>query len=96
MRDRTVLLLAAAMIAASGMAAVAADYDLRSPSGSTIAPGGYGIPLDPARSVPEGALGRPARRVVGGPDYAGTEYGLGKPSFYGMAPRPDWGRSSID
>lgn len=39
---------------------------------------------------------RPARRVTGGPGYVGSEWGLGKPSFYGIGPRPDWGRSSID
>ena len=39
---------------------------------------------------------RPARRVTDGPDYVGSDYGLGKPSFYGIGSRPDWGRSSID
>jgi hypothetical protein len=39
---------------------------------------------------------RPARRVMGGPDYVGSAYGLGKPPFSGVGPRPDWGRSSDD
>lgn len=37
---------------------------------------------------------RPSRRFTGGPGYAGSEYGLGKPSFWGLASRPDWGRSN--
>jgi hypothetical protein len=37
---------------------------------------------------------RPGRRVTGGPGYAGSEYGLGKPSFWGLGSRPDWGRSN--
>jgi hypothetical protein len=36
----------------------------------------------------------PPRRVTGGPGYAGSEYGLGKPSFWGLGSRPDWGRSN--
>lgn len=36
----------------------------------------------------------PPRRVTGGPGYAGSEYGLGKPAFTGLGSRPDWGRSS--
>lgn len=36
----------------------------------------------------------PPRRVTGGPGYAGSEYGLGKPAFSGLGSRPDWGRSS--
>lgn len=39
---------------------------------------------------------RPTTRVMGGPDYVGSDYGLAKPSFYGIARRPDWGRSSYD
>ena len=34
---------------------------------------------------------RPARRVMEGPDYAGSPWGLGKPSFWGIGPRPDDG-----
>ena len=36
------------------------------------------------------------RRVLGGPDYVGSSYGLGKPAYSGIGPRPDWGRSSHD
>lgn len=39
---------------------------------------------------------RPTTRVMGGPDYVGSDYGLAKPSFYGIARRPDWGRSTYD
>ncbi len=39
---------------------------------------------------------RPVRRIMGGPGYAGTSYGLGKPAYSGIGPRPDWGRSSVD
>lgn len=39
---------------------------------------------------------RPARRVIGSPDYVGSAWGLGKPSYYGLGTRPDWGRSSVD
>lgn len=49
----------------------------------------------PAYAAPAGPL-RPTRRVTGGPDYAGSDYGLAKPSFYGMSPRPDWGRGNLD
>ena len=38
----------------------------------------------------------PARRVIDSPDYAGSAWGLGKPSYYGLGTRPDWGRSSVD
>lgn len=39
---------------------------------------------------------RPPRRVLGGPGYVGDNYGLGKPPYSGVGPRPDWGRSSYD
>ena len=39
---------------------------------------------------------RPARRVMGGPDYVGSNYGLAKPPYLGIGPRPDWGRSTYD
>ncbi|WP_375459549.1 hypothetical protein [uncultured Enterovirga sp.] len=39
---------------------------------------------------------RPPRRLTGGPGYVGSEWGLGKPSYYGIGTRPDWGRSSGD
>ena len=39
---------------------------------------------------------RPPTRVMGGPGYVGSDYGLGKPAFSGVGPRPDWGRSSVD
>ena len=39
---------------------------------------------------------RPARRVMGGSDYVGSDYGLGKPSYFGLGSRPDWGRSNTD
>ncbi|MDB5591697.1 hypothetical protein [Enterovirga sp.] len=47
-----------------------------------------------AASSPPGL--RPARRVTGGPGYVGSEWGLGKPSYYGIGTRPDWGRDSTD
>lgn len=56
--------------------------------------GGPGRVGAPARS--EATDRRPTRRVTGGPDYVGSDYGLGKPSFYGIGSRPDWGRSSAD
>jgi hypothetical protein len=37
---------------------------------------------------------RPHRRLMGDETYAGSEYGLGKPSYAGIGTRPDWGRSS--
>lgn len=56
-----------------------------------------------ARRVPDGLspsppVGRlsPTRRVMGGPDYVGSDYGLGKPAYFGLGSRPDWGRSSTD
>lgn len=39
---------------------------------------------------------RPRRRIMGGPDYVGSNWGLGKPPVSGIGPRPDWGRSSYD
>ena len=57
------------------------------------------------RSVPPGEGGyvttgrarpRPYRRVMDGPDYVGSSFGLGKPAYSGIGPRPDWGRSSVD
>ena len=39
---------------------------------------------------------RPHRRVMGGPDYVGSDWGLGKPPVSGIGPRPDWGRSTYD
>lgn len=39
---------------------------------------------------------RPHRRVMGGPDYVGSNWGLGKPAVSGIGPRPDWGRSTYD
>lgn len=90
------LLLGAVLLAGSAGAVAAAD--LARPS--------YGE-LEPDRAGPSyggrlyDAYGReistrPRRRVTGGPGYVGSEYGLGKPSFYGIGTRPDWGRSSAD
>lgn len=70
-------------------------------------PGPYGPPdpeSDAPASAPAPASGRafrevsprPPRRVTGGPGYVGSDWGLGKPSFYGIGTRPDWGRSSGD
>ena len=39
---------------------------------------------------------RPRRRIMGGPDYVGSTWGLGKPPVSGIGPRPDWGRSNYD
>lgn len=44
----------------------------------------------------EGGPLRPHRRVMGGPDYVGDNWGLGKPPVSGIGPRPDWGRSTYD
>jgi hypothetical protein len=52
-------------------------------------------PVRPDRAGQPEAL-RPARRVTGGPGYVGSDYGLGKPAFYGIGSRPDWGRSTVD
>ena len=59
--------------------------------------GAWGAPRAPTPAqMGGGEGGRPARRVTGGPDYVGSSFGLGKPTFYGIGPRPDWGRSSTD
>ena len=39
---------------------------------------------------------RPPTRRMGDSDYVGSAWGLGKPSYYGIGTRPDWGRSSVD
>jgi hypothetical protein len=46
--------------------------------------------------LPTAVIGplRPHRRLMGDETYAGSEYGLGKPSYAGIGTRPDWGRSS--
>lgn len=78
------------------------------PCGTALADGSVPDPgmaaEEPTRPILSGrrptldrdGLVRPRRRVTGGPDYVGSDYGLGKPSFYGIGSRPDWGRSSID
>lgn len=45
------------------------------------------------RASPRGPAvdAHPRRRVTFGPGYAGSEWGLGKPSFWGIGPRPDDG-----
>lgn len=61
-------------------------------------------PMEVDRDTPAPTYGRPfrevsprpQRRVTGGPGYVGSEWGLGKPSYYGIGTRPDWGRSSGD
>ena len=45
----------------------------------------------PHREADPRGLARPGRRVMGGPGYAGSDWGLGKPSFWGLGPRPDDG-----
>jgi hypothetical protein len=57
---------------------------------------GYGSApnLHPPGPMVVGPLS-PRRPVTGGPGYAGSEYGLGKPSFNGLGSRPDWGRSNL-
>ena len=37
---------------------------------------------------------RPHRRLMGDTTYAGSEYGLSKPSYNGLGSRPDWGLSN--
>lgn len=65
-------------------------------------PGPDGEPPRPRESRPRASRDvdepetRPARRVIGSPDYVGSAWGLGKPSYYGLGTRPDWGRSSVD
>lgn len=65
-------------------------------------PGPDGEPPRPPGSRPrygqdaDAPEARPARRVIGSPDYVGSAWGLGKPSYYGLGTRPDWGRSSVD
>ncbi|TDR94951.1 hypothetical protein [Enterovirga rhinocerotis] len=90
--------LAACLVLAAAIPAVAAD--LREPPIGAYGypqPSRYGQIWDeqdygPARRHPR----RPPTRVMGGPGYVGSDYGLGKPAFSGVGPRPDWGRSSID
>ena len=46
-----------------------------------------------ARRLPREERGpvRPARKITPGPGYVGSEWGLGKPNYWGIGPRPDWG-----
>lgn len=88
------------LIWAAGLAALLAPTALRADGPGPDSPPGYleqesfrGTQTRP-RPAPVGP--RPARRVTGGPDYAGSEWGLGKPMYYGLGSRPDWGRSSTD
>lgn len=86
----------AAAVAALLLCALPARADGPGPDPAPFDEGRWGGPIGldaPGRS---GESRRPARRVTGGPDYVGSEYGLGKPSFYGIGTRPDWGRSSAD
>ena len=88
-------LLVLAVLAGSAVPASAADpqdaADLRARGEADMS----APDVDPGRrGVPSSA--RPRRRVTGGPDYVGSDYGLGKPSFSGIGSRPDWGRSSIE
>ena len=53
---------------------------------------GLGLAGDAVATSPR----RPARRVTGDLGYVGSDFGLGKPAFYGLGTRPDWGRSSAD
>lgn len=87
------LLILAAPARADGPGPVPSAGRPSGMAGDWEEPGGWpgrapvaGIPTRP----------RPARRVMGGPDYVGSDYGLGKPAFYGLGSRPDWGRSSTD
>lgn len=89
--------------------ALAAGASLAPPARAD-GPGPYGPPSDPESDAPASAPAsasvsgrlfrevspRPPRRVTGGPGYVGSDWGLGKPSFYGIGTRPDWGRSSGD
>lgn len=80
-------------------AALAADLGERPWTSGPRQPLAYeglwaGRSIDPGADV--GPPGRPHRRVMGGPDYVGSTFGLGKPPVSGIGPRPDWGRSSYD
>lgn len=92
---RMVLALLALMTASYFERASAADLAPTAPyARGDSGRGSYGE-LWGEREVLAGPF-RPARRVMGGPDYVGSPYGLGKPPVSGIGPRPDWGRSSYD
>jgi hypothetical protein len=73
----------------------AAGPSLRLPPDAYGSPLRYGRLYDPYAPYTEGGP-RPHRRVMGGPDYVGSSFGLGKPAYSGIGPRPDWGRSTYD
>jgi hypothetical protein len=52
-----------------------------------------GISAGRLPTVSAGPL-RPHRRLMGDSTYAGSEYGLSKPSYNGLGSRPDWGLSN--
>ena len=91
------ILLAGVLALAGGCASAA---DLRGPPGGYGERGarvlqygelwGRGGPVQPSPCMGVG------RRVMCGADYVGSNYGLGKPAYSGIGPRPDWGRSSYD
>lgn len=86
------------------MCAVATSAVLAAPVPSARADGpGPSEPSEPSRDgaptwgrLHREVSPRPPRRVTGGPGYVGSEWGLGKPSYYGIGTRPDWGRGSVD
>jgi len=92
---RTILTLLVLIAASQSGRASAADLPSASsyPRGSS---GGvsYGE-LWSGRAVVAGPA-RPVRRLMGDSNYVGSVYGLGKPAYSGVGPRPDWGRSSYD
>lgn len=95
MRMRLAIMLFAALPGAASAA------DLREPGWGAHPPparwGGYeGLWAEGGRSGPVAGPARPHRRVMGGPDYVGSNWGLGKPPVSGIGPRPDWGRSTYD
>ena len=96
MRTRFAIALSLGCLAG---AATVQGADLREPSPypayGGLRPGYEGLWAGPPMRREGGPL-RPHRRVMGGPDYVGDNWGLGKPPVSGIGPRPDWGRSTYD
>jgi hypothetical protein len=80
---------------ALGGVARAADLRFADPGGPVPPPAAYErLWSAPPPTASDGP--RPRRRLMGGSDYVGSVYGLGKPAVSGIGPRPDWGRSTAD
>lgn len=86
------LCLLPAGVALAQPAPVYKDTERFSEPGYSAEPG-YGGGYGRLPRVESGPL-RPQRRLMGDATYAGSEYGLSKPSYNGIGTRPDWGRSS--